>query len=82
MAVLPDAARRALWARFMAENTGPLTITKAELRAAVDAIDGYIDANGTAMNQAIPQPARGALSAGQKALLFAWVALRRYEEGG
>jgi hypothetical protein len=78
MAVLADALRRALWAEFMQVNRDPVTITKADLRAAVDAIDAWLDANATALNTAIPQPARGALTAAQKARLLAMVALKRY----
>jgi hypothetical protein len=52
-------------------------ITKADLRAAVDATDQWIEDNSVAFNAALPQPARGALSATQKTLLFVYVAMRR-----
>lgn len=78
MAVLSDALRRALWAEFMQLNREPIGITKADLRAAVDAIDTWVDSNASAMNTAIPQPARGALTAAQKARLLAMVALKRW----
>jgi hypothetical protein len=78
MAVLSDALRRELWAEFMQVNREALGITKADLRAAVDAIDTWLDSNAAALNTAIPQPARGALAAAQKARLLALVALKRY----
>jgi hypothetical protein len=78
MAVLSDALRRAIWQEFMQVNAESVGITKVDLRAAVDAIDAWIDANATSMNTAIPQPARGALTAAQKARLLAMVALKRY----
>lgn len=55
-------------------------VAKADLRAAIDAIDAYFDANVTAagINAAIPQPARGALSTAQKTLLVKLVMQRRY----
>jgi len=54
------------------------TILKADLRAAVDAIDTWVDDNSTAFNTAIPQPARGALTARQKAALLMFVVERRF----
>lgn len=57
---------------------GPVTLTKPDLLAAVAGIDDYLDANAAAMNQAIPQPARGALTNAQKAALFAYVAMTRF----
>jgi len=78
MAELTTEQRRALWADFMRVNTEAIGITKVDLRAAVDAIDTWIDANAASLNSAIPQPARGALSTAQKARLLALVALKRY----
>lgn len=82
MAVLSDAERGALHAEIMAqlsairESTGSLT--KADLCAAIDALDSFLDANATAINNAIPQPARGVLSTAQKARLLALVTLKRW----
>jgi hypothetical protein len=78
MAVLSDALRRALWAEFMQVNAEAVGITKADLRAAVDAIDNWIESNTTSFNTAIPQPARNALTPSQKARLLAMVAVKRY----
>jgi Ni2+-binding GTPase involved in maturation of urease and hydrogenase len=78
MAVLSDALRRAIWQEFMQVNADAVGITKADLRAAVDAIDTWVDSNAASMNTAIPQPARSGLSAAQKARLLAFVALKRY----
>lgn len=55
-----------------------LTILKADLRAAVDAIDTWVDDNAAAFNTAIPQPARGALTAKQKAALLMFVVEKRF----
>jgi hypothetical protein len=82
MAVLSDADRQAIWAKYMARASGrrdDLPLLKADLRAAVDAIDGWVDANATAYNTAIPQPARGALTTKQKAELLLDVVSRRWE---
>lgn len=80
MAVLVDADRAGVRNRFMRENTSPLgAVTKVNLRAAVDAIDQWVDDNATAFNTAIPQPARAQLTAKQKAALLFYVVTRRFE---
>lgn len=78
MAVLSDADRQTVWSQFMQQGSGEaLAVMKADGRAAVDAIDGWCEANAAAFNTAIPQPARGALTSRQKALLLAGVATMR-----
>lgn len=79
MAVLSDSDRAQLHAEFMrvAANVQALGITKAELRAAVNAVDDWAEANTAAFNSAIPQPARGAMSTKQKALLLNYVTNKR-----
>lgn len=80
MAVLPDADRFALWAEFQRRNTDTLGgLTKTDLRDAVNAIDSWIDGNASSFNVSIPQPARNALTAKQKALLFMYCVTRRFE---
>lgn len=61
----------------MRRNTEPCGYTKADLRAAIDACDSWVDSNATAFNTALPQPFRGAATAQQKTLLLCWVAMRR-----
>lgn len=85
MAVLTNNARRELWRAYMQEMSaqqqavGP--ITKADLRAAVDALDDFLNTNVAVINQAIPQPARSALTVPQKARLLVYVVERRFIEG-
>jgi CBS-domain-containing membrane protein len=79
MAVLTNEQRIELWADFMRENTDTIGITKADLKAAVDALDDWFDANLATINAAIPQPARGALSLRQKAMLFSYVMHKRFK---
>jgi hypothetical protein len=75
-----DVDRALVCAEWQRGNDSPLgALTKADLKAAVDAIDAWIDANAASFNQAIPQPARGALTAKQKAWLFFFVVRRRFE---
>ena len=82
MTVLSESDRRKVWAEYMYDkfvsdgNIG--TLLKTDLRAAVDAVDSFLDTNSAAINTAIPQPARGVLSIKQKALLLMYVVARRY----
>lgn len=57
---------------------GPLALTKDDLTAAVAGLDDWLEANAAGANAAIPQPARAALSAPQKAALLSYVALARF----
>lgn len=82
MAVLIDADRVVVWRRIMArlsQSRAPLALTKADLRAAVNAVDAWLEANATSYNTAIPQPARTVMSVAQKAELLSAVALRKFE---
>lgn len=85
MAVLSDNDRAELWAEFMRELSRDRdsvgAITKADLRAAVNALDDYLHTNASAINTAIPQPARGVLTASQKARLLRAVITQRYVKG-
>jgi hypothetical protein len=53
-------------------------ILKADLQAAVDAADGWVDANAASYNSALPATFRVNATSGQKALLLAAVVLMRY----
>lgn len=80
MAVLSEAERWRIFAQLMRglpSSLGGWPVTKAELRAAVDATDAWIDANQAAFNTALPQPFRTAASAELKTYLFCFVAMRR-----
>jgi hypothetical protein len=81
MAALTAEKRAEVHAGLMRANTETVTITKAQLRAAVDAIDQWVSDNAASFNAAIPQPARGALSAAQKSRLLMMVVAKRFAEG-
>lgn len=80
MAVMTNEQRKETWAQIMRTVPTP-TLTKAELRAAVDAIDAWINDNAAAFNAALPLPARTNLSAADKSRLLAIIALARYNGG-
>jgi len=56
----------------------PVAITKPQLRAVIEAIDAWLDANAASANAAIPTPQRSLLTAKQKALILMAVITARY----
>lgn len=85
VAALSDSDRQAVNRDFQEEVCRDREVfgalTKADVRAAVNAADAWADANAAAFNTALPQPARGALTAAQKARLLAKILLKRYSVG-
>ena len=82
MAVLTDSERLNIMKQFGADLSFARTafnLSKPDLRAAVNAIDDWVDANAAAFNTAIPQPARGTLTAKQKAQLLFHVVSKRFD---
>lgn len=64
------------WAREYTGGDLP-AVTKPDILAAVNALDDWLEANVTTINAAIPQPARAALSPGQKYELLGYILMRR-----
>ena len=84
MAVLLDADRVECWAGWMREvsaNHEACGITKADLRAAINAADDWINTNAAAYNLALPLAARTSLTASQKARLLVLVLSKRFLRG-
>lgn len=84
MAVLSDPNRASLLAEFSSELSSlreSCTVSRADLRAAVNALDDYLNTNAAAINTAIPQPARANLTTVQKARLLSYVIRFRYING-
>ena len=82
MAELDETARTKVWSDLMkrySEDGESINVTKADLRAAVDALDSYLDDNAGDINNALPNPAKSELTQSQKALLLSYVVLKRYE---
>lgn len=86
MAVMNTTQRAEVWKEAMETfsnqalvgNPQSIGITKTDLRAAVDAIDAWIDSNAISFNTSIPQPARSALTTKQKVWLFMLVLTKRF----
>jgi hypothetical protein len=82
MAVLSETDRQKVWRglmRYWSQQQETLGLNKADLRAAVDATDDWIDANQGAFNSALPAAAQSNLTAAQKTMLFMTVALLRMD---
>jgi len=83
MAILSPSDRLLTYQRYISDlcaRREPLAaLLKPELRAAVNAIDDWVDANAASFNAAIPQPARAQLTNTQKADLLVYVVRRRFE---
>ena len=80
MAVLSDTDRVRIWRglmRYWSRTAEGCAITKADLRAAVDSVDSWIDNNAAAFNAALPAAARTGLTTEQKGMLLATAALMR-----
>ena len=56
-------------------------LKKSDLRAALDAADAWTNTNTSSYNTALPVAARTNLTASQKALLLAYVIMKRYAVG-
>ncbi len=77
MAVLPELDRARALIGLMRQEQISGNYSKADLRAALDATDAWIEANQSSFNVALPQPFRNQATLADKTLLFCYVALRR-----
>lgn len=77
MAALDATNRLRAMGVMLREAVPPSGCSKADILAAVSAADDWIDSNAASFNAALPQPFRGNASAGQKALLIAYLCMRR-----
>lgn len=76
MPVLDATNRFRVLARLMRDLGWP-GFSKPDLVAAVAAVDDWAEANAASYNSALPQPFRGTATAAQKAILLAYVCMRK-----
>ena len=79
MAVLSNTDRADVHARWMRDYFGDISISKTDLRAAIDAADDWANTNAAAYNLALPILSRTNLSSRQKAAILEYVIRRRFE---
>ena len=78
MALMSAIERFRCWAQYMRDLPGPFgSASKADIRAAVDAVDEWVENNQTSYNTALPQPFRNQATTLQKSLLLCYVVMRR-----
>ena len=80
MATLPTEDREKIHRgimRYWSQENESIPIVKADLYAAIEATDDWIDGNQASYNAQLPAAARNSLSQSQKTLLFCVVALAR-----
>jgi hypothetical protein len=78
MAFTPQQAREAWRDMLEADDSLGRVLDKPSLQAAVVAADNWATANAASFNAALPEPFKSTATAGQKAELLAFVALKRW----
>lgn len=80
MPIMPDDQRKIIVEEILSKNRASEidSLTFEEMLAFVGAIDDWVVANQSDFNASLPQPARGALTARQKAWAFNLVVRRRW----
>ena len=84
MATMSVADQEDVWADLMSKLSSrrePIAVSKADLKAAVQAMDLFLSDNAAAVNNAFPAAAKAGLTTSQKAEVLAYVALKRYGGG-
>ena len=82
MAVLDSNTREALVVAVessLSSSREQIAIGRQDIRATIDAIDGWVEDNLASFNAALPEPAKSNLTAVQKVRLFFHVVRKRYE---
>lgn len=81
MTNLTEPQRQEVTDKFMQDRSAVrevlAVVTGANLKAAIDATDDWIESNQASFNSALPTAARNNLTLSQKTLLFCFVALKR-----
>jgi len=81
MTTVQRAQTHAELMREFSDSRTSCSLTKLQLRAALDAADTWVSANAAAFNTALPVAARTALSATDKAKLLMFVVAKRFKVG-
>lgn len=77
MATMSATDQQRCMNQYMRERNATGNFVKADLLAAVQATDSWIDSNAASFNAALPAAVRNGMSAAQKTELFCYVARRR-----
>lgn len=77
MAVLDAVNRFRTLARFLRDTQPPDNCSKVNIAAAIAAVDQWVEDNAASYNAALPIPFRTNATASQKAILLAYLCMRR-----
>ena len=77
MAVLGTSARAGILAFLCRKYGYGGGLTKANMQAAINAADQWVDDNAASFNSALPTEARTMLTADEKTIVLCYVALKR-----
>jgi len=80
MAELSTEDRQRIWRglmRYASNRSESIGLTKADLQAAVNATDTWINTNQASFNSALPSAAQNAMTPEHKTLMFVAVAMAR-----
>jgi len=77
MALTQDQINTTIREVIRAIDPAPFSFSRAEITAAVVAVDAWATANAASYNTALPEPVKSTATAAQKALLLAYICLRR-----
>jgi len=72
-----DATERARCFRQLVRDVSWPSLIKSNVSTAINAADDWADSNATSFNTALPEPFKSTANASQKALLLAYICLRR-----
>jgi hypothetical protein len=84
MANMSDEQRATCYAEFasaLSARREPCALIKSDLRAALNAADGWVEDNKASFNSALPSAAQSGLTASQKAELLMYVVQKRFNVG-
>ena len=84
MALLNDTQRaeeRERFSQLLSDVFEPVGLTKADIRAALNAADQWVSDNQISYNNALPNPFKNTATSSQKARLLTLIITRRFIEG-
>lgn len=85
MPLLSTADRQRVVAQWMRDNVEATGFTKAQLQAALDATDQWVEDNTASFNSALPAAFRTSATLAQKTMLLGyvlWKRIGRLDTGG
>ena len=77
MAITTQNIQDTIRALVVASDPAPFNFSRSDITAAINAVDAWATANAASYNAALPEPFKSTATVSQKALLLAYICLRR-----